>query len=103
VGAAAFVTDIPLGSPDHVYERRELDRTASVIFRGEPTPYPESLRKLGVPGEVTVSFVIDANGRAEMNGVRVLSSTDPAFVDPVKHTLATMRFAPSGLCIPSIY
>lgn len=95
VGAAAFVTDIPLQSPDHVYETSEVDRLASVIFRGEPTPYPESMRKLGAPGEVTLSFVIDADGRAEMNSVRVVSSTAPAFVDPAKHTVATMRFAPA--------
>lgn len=92
VGAAAFVTDVPLGSPDHIYEMNELDRPASVIFRGAPTPYPESMRKLGTPGEVTMSFVIDTDGRAEMNSVRVVSATASAFVDAARQTLATMRF-----------
>jgi TonB family protein len=95
VGAAAFATDTPLGSPDHVYEARELDRRASVTFSGDPTPYPESMRKMGIPGEVTLSFVIDANGRAEVNSIRVLSSTAPAFVEPAKQRVATMRFAPA--------
>jgi TonB family protein len=95
VGAAAFATDTPLGSPDHVYESSELDRHASVLFSGDPTSYPESMRKMGIPGEVTLSFVIDVNGRAEMNSIRVLSSTAPAFVEPARQRVATMRFAPA--------
>jgi TonB family protein len=95
VGAAAFATDTPLMPTGRIYQTRELDRNVRVTFQGEPIRYPETLRKQAIPGDVSLSFVVDANGDVEMNSVRVIYSTDPAFVDPVKRALATMRFAPA--------
>jgi TonB family protein len=95
VGASAFMNDTPLTPADRVYEPSELDRRVTVVYSGDRTEYPESMRKEGVPGEVLLSFVVDVKGHAEMDGVRVVRSTAPDFVDSAKRTLATMRFAPA--------
>ena len=95
VGAAAFMNDTPLTPTDRVYQSSELDRNVKVIYSGDRIQYPESMRKTGIPGEVVLSFVVDAKGNAEIEGVRVVRSTAPDFVDPAKHALATMRFAPA--------
>lgn len=95
VGAAAFMNDTPLTPTDRVYQSSELDRNVNVIYSGDRIPYPESMRKTGIPGEVVLSFVVDAKGNAEMDGVRVVRSTAPDFIDPAKRALVTMRFAPA--------
>ncbi|HXF23595.1 MAG TPA: energy transducer TonB [Gemmatimonadaceae bacterium] len=94
VGAAAFMNDTPLTPTDRIYQSSELDRNVTVIYSGDRTQYPESMRKAGIPGEVVLSFVVDARGNAEMDGVRVVRSSAPDFVEPAKRALATMRFAP---------
>lgn len=97
VGAAAFITDTPIEPPDHIYENIYLDQPVRVLNPGRLAPYPESMLKLRVPGEVTLNFVVNLNGRADLNSVRVLRSTDPAFIDPATRTLATMQFAPAQI------
>ncbi|MES2359117.1 MAG: energy transducer TonB [Gemmatimonadota bacterium] len=95
VGAAAFANDTPLTPTDGVYRPDELDRNVQVVYNGDRIQYPESMRKAGIPGDVVLSFVVDANGNAEMDAVRVVRATAPEFVDPAKRKLATMRFAPA--------
>ena len=95
VGASAFVNDTPLTPSGRVYEPSELDRGVKIIYSGDRTQYPESMRKTGTPGDVVLSFVVDAEGNVEMDGIRVVRSTAPEFVDPAKRTLATMRFVPA--------
>lgn len=94
MGTAAFANDTPLTPTDRVYEPGELDRNVTVVYSGGRMQYPESMRKTGIPGEVLLSFVVDVKGHAEMDGVRVVRSTTPDFVEPAKLALATMRFAP---------
>jgi TonB family protein len=94
VGAAASMNDTPLTPADRIYQSSELDRNVTVIYSGDRTQYPESMRKAGIPGEVVLSFVVDAKGNAEIDGVRVVRFSAPDFVEPAKRALATMRFAP---------
>jgi periplasmic protein TonB len=60
-----------------------------------PTPrYPNALREIGVAGQVTVRFVVDTLGRAEMDGVTVVESSHILFADAVKSALTSYRFSP---------
>jgi len=95
VGAAAFVSDTPLIPTDRIYEARELDKNARVIYKGDPIRYPEAMRKIGIAADVVLSFVVNSDGVAEMSSVRVIRYAGPDFIDAAKHALATMRFAPA--------
>jgi TonB family protein len=70
-------------------------------FRARPRPgnaaprYPDALRSAGMEGEVVLQFVVNADGLADMETLKVLKSTDPQFVDAVKVALPQMRFYPA--------
>ena len=66
-------------------------------LREQPTPprYPETLRRAGIEGNVTVRFVVDTTGRIDMNAIEILSSDHELFTASVREALAKMRFSPS--------
>jgi TonB family protein len=64
--------------------------------------YPPQLREVGIEGEVTVEFIVDAAGIPDMGTFRVLpGSGHEAFVPPVRAAVAQQRFEPAQLdCRP---
>jgi protein TonB len=77
-----------------VLEERYVDRPPRMLG-APPTPvFPTSLRERGVNGRVSVQFVIDTLGRAEMSGLRVVEATDPLFAQSVRAALPRYRFSP---------
>lgn len=65
--------------------RRDLPRTMRRL-------YPNALQNAGIGGRVVVQFVVGTNGRVDMSTVKVISSTDDAFVEPTKRALGEFRF-----------
>jgi TonB family protein len=69
---------------------------------GGPTPrpgnraprYPVELRNAGIQGEAALSFVISADGAAEMNTVQVDRASAIAFAQSALDALPAMRFEP---------
>jgi TonB family protein len=60
-----------------------------------PAPrYPDELRAKGIEGQVVTQFVVDADGRVDMSSLKILSATDPLFVEAVRSTLPNMQFYP---------
>ena len=53
------------------------------------------LRTQGAEGFARVRFVVNANGRAELETLEVLESTHPAFAEAVRAILPRLRFAPA--------
>ena len=84
-----------VGSPgEGVLEERYVDRPPRMLG-APPTPvFPTSLRERGVNGRVSVQFVIDTLGRAEMSSLRVVEATDPLFAQSVRAVLPRYRFSP---------
>lgn len=82
------------GPSDGVLEERYVDRPPHIL--GEPIQpvFPTSLRERGINGRVSVEFVIDTLGRAEMNGLRVVEATDALFAQAVRAVLPRYRFSP---------
>ncbi len=67
-----------------------------VLDRRSPLPrFPQLLKDAGVEGMVRVSFVVDTLGRVELETVRMVESTHPAFAVAVQVTLPRLRFAPA--------
>ena len=93
-GEATSASATTAGGGD-TYSAKQVERQASVV-PGSPIPrYPEVLTSAGVEGQVSVEFVVDTTGRADMSTFKVLSSAHDAFSEEVRSAVARMRFYPA--------
>jgi len=85
-----ILSERDLAEPPRMLNRREI---AGVLGR----LYPYRFRVHGTQGEVVMMFIIGTDGRAELETVQVISTTNPEFVEPTLKGLARMRFRPAEL------
>jgi len=85
-------TSVVPGNPELVWLADRL-RMKPVLYGGMRLVYPDSLRRKGISGRVTLEFVVDTLGRVEP-GVRMLSTAHPMLVAPAKEMLQGARFVP---------
>jgi periplasmic protein TonB len=83
-----------LGGPGDIVEERFVDRSPRLIGNPAQPTFPLSLRQSGRGGRVLVQFVVDTTGRAEMDGFKVMETTDPLFAESVRNVLPRYRFSP---------
>ena len=84
-----------LGGPlEGALEERYVDRSPRIVGSPIQPEFPASLRERGVNGRVSVQFVVDTLGRAEMSGLRVVEASDPLFAQSVRAVLGRYRFSP---------
>ncbi len=77
-----------------VLSESEVDDPPSLLTAG-PLRYPQVLREAGITGSVTLSFIIDTEGRVEEQGMEVLAATHPGFVAAATETIRASRFHPA--------
>jgi len=82
------------GPPDGVLEERYVDRAPRILGTPVQPVFPTLLRERGINGRVSVQFVVDTLGRAEMSGLRVVEASDPLFAQSVRAVLPRYRFSP---------
>ncbi len=82
------------GSAVGIFRDTEVDELPSLLAGGR-LRYPTVLAAAGTEGAVTLSFVIDVEGRVEVEGIEVISSTHPGFVPAAKEGVITSRFRPA--------
>jgi len=75
-----------------VYAEDQLS-VAPVVLR-QPTVYPDSLKRRGIGGTVSVSVVLDRKGRPDAGSVRVVSTPDTALNGPARAVVLGSHFAP---------
>ena len=74
-----------------VFELADLDQAPVVL--SQPLPqYPPSLLRTAAAGEVTVTFVVDAEG--VVRAVRITAATRPEFEVPALQAVARWKFRP---------
>ena len=56
--------------------------------------YPPAMQAAGIPGRVTVQYVVDTTGHMEPTSFRAVASTNPAFVEPAREALLKALFKP---------
>jgi periplasmic protein TonB len=56
--------------------------------------YPPAMQAAGIPGRVTVQYVVDTTGHMEPESFKAMSSTNPAFVEPAREALLKALFRP---------
>ncbi len=81
---------------DSTYFVTEVDKVARLLSGPEPN-YPSILKQTRQEGSVKVQFVIDTAGKAEMNTVKILESTNSLFSDEVKKVLSKYNFVPAQI------
>jgi len=80
-----------------VYISPEVDREVARDPSSVGPVYPESLLVRGIEGSVSMKFIVDTTGRADLASADVISSTNPAFERAVRVALPGMRFVPALL------
>ncbi|HTR76494.1 MAG TPA: TonB family protein [Gemmatimonadaceae bacterium] len=96
-GAAGASTSTNAGGAGTVYSEYQVEKKASVMEGNQPPAYPKALRAANVEGEVLVSFVVEANGRADMSTFKVVKTTQDLFTDAVRSHLPDMTFSPAEI------
>jgi protein TonB len=73
----------------------EVDRPASLLPHTTLPRYPDMLRSSRLEGGVRVVFIVGADGRVEMESVRIVEASHPLFAAAVRAALPRMRFRPA--------
>ena len=66
-----------------------------VLFSHPVPRYPDILRQAGIEGRVVVEVVIDTAGRAERDGLRIVSSSHALFVPEAGALVLGSRYRPA--------
>ena len=75
-------------------DERYVDRVPRIVGNPVPPTFPSFMRDRGVGGRVSIQFVVDTLGRAEMHGLRVVEASDSLFAQSVRAVLPRYRFTP---------
>ena len=92
------------GDGDGVAGEAMVDERVGIVSERRPR-YPEALRMAGVTGVVTVRFVVDTTGRADMPSLRVIDSPNGQLTDAVIAAVRGTRFIPGrvrGRAVPTL-
>lgn len=82
------------GSSGKAFNESQVDRAVEV--RRVVTPrFPESLRSVNVAGNVTVRYIVSADGKVEPGSIEVLSTPHKLFADAVRTALLNTRYRPA--------
>ena len=73
---------------------RRITRGVTPKANNRAPVYPTELRMAGVEGNTVFEFVVDADGRADLTTVQVLSATAPQFIRAALDALPDLRFEP---------
>ncbi|MGE0353129.1 MAG: energy transducer TonB [Gemmatimonadales bacterium] len=71
----------------------QVDDPPQLISAG-PLIYPPAMKAAGIPGKVTLQFIVDANGRVEAGSIKVLNSTHRAFEEAAKNVILKSVYKP---------
>ena len=77
-----------------VFIASEVDTPAKVVALPEPE-YPDSLRAAGVGGSAVIEFIIEADGKINIESVGVVSATHIKFADAVRVAVLEALFMPA--------
>jgi TonB family protein len=82
---------------DNVYTSFEVDNAVQFSDGSAVPQYPPELLARRVPGTVTVRFVVDTSGAADVQSLEIIDSSDPQFAASVRDALPRMKFQPARL------
>ncbi len=82
---------------DNVYTVFQVDNAAQISTGSVVPRYPPDLLARRIGGKVTVRFVVDTLGTADVTSIEILDASAPQFEESVRAALPHMRFSPARL------
>jgi RNA polymerase sigma factor (sigma-70 family) len=82
------------GATGKTFQEADLDEKPKPIARESPV-YPPELRKAGIGGEATVSFIVDSTGK--VLEARAVKSSRPEFEAPCVAAVSNWQFEPGRI------
>jgi protein TonB len=86
----------PPVSLERVYVRAVVDEPP-LLLSSPPLRYPPLLRDAGIEGEVVIEVVVGADGRPELETLRIVSSTNRGFEAAARAALASSVYRPGKM------
>jgi TonB family protein len=84
----------PLGSAAMIYQESEVDDVP--VLRSAPAlRYPRVMAEAGIAGSVTLSFVIDMEGRVAEGSAKVVRTSHEAFIAAAEEAVYGSLFVPA--------
>jgi len=80
---------------NQTYFEFQVEKPAEMLQDSPKPKYPSVLESSGIAGEVQAQFVVNTQGKADMDQFKVLKSTNELFTQAVKNVLPRMRFSPA--------
>ena len=68
------------------------EASAPILISTPVRYYPKALQDL--PGRVVLQFVVSVSGRVDTSSIRVISTTDPHFIDAARFTAVALIYDP---------
>jgi TonB family protein len=95
--SVARVTQAAAYVPGQVYFDFQVDRPVRPAPGVALPVFPDSLKRLGIGGDVIVQFVVDTNGLADIASLKVVKSPHAALTDAVRGAVPEMRYLPAEI------
>jgi protein TonB len=80
---------------NQTYFEFQVEKPAEMLPESPKPKYPSVLESSGIAGEVQAQFVVNTQGRADLDQFKVLKSSNELFTQAVKNVLPRMRFSPA--------
>ena len=77
------------------YFEFQVEEPAMPVAGSAQPRYPDALRMVGVEGEVLAQFIVGPDGRADVQTLKILKSSNELFTDAIRNALPQMRFMPA--------
>ncbi len=82
---------------DQPYFQFQVEKQVQLRPNQTGPRYPEMLRSAAVTGSVSAQFVVDTEGRVEMNTFKVIESDHEQFTQALRQALPRMRYYPAEI------
>lgn len=83
----------PVVDPTQVFEQAVVDEKPERVSC-PPPEYPRMMQQASIEGQVTLQFVVEADGHVAEDNIQVLGSTHRAFEGPAKEMINKCLFRP---------
>ena len=84
-----------VANTNQTYFEFQVEKPAEMLAESPKPKYPSVLESSGIAGEVQAQFVVNTQGKADLDQFKVLKSTNELFTQAVKNVLPRMRFSPA--------
>jgi len=87
---------------NQTYFEFQVEKPAEMLAESPKPKYPSVLESSGIAGEVQAQFVVNTQGKADLDQFKVLKSSNELFTQAVKNVLPRMKFSPAMIGVKPV-